>query len=230
MATALLIATSPRTAAWQPACQNHHQNGEAWKGEGGRWVECVSAYVHACVCVFLGGGRRAARRKEKLARENKVNEAWRRLPYPVFGRGSRASSFTFTTSRGKDRKRQPQGGGLVEEQWGCNRILRVYLVWLWLLTKETLDSTDLQSSARVFEQTLTCRVHLHFPPVESDLLGFKKTFGMRCQEGMLYTTLQYQGSELLQSQWLALCIDWLPLGKREIACISLNPLVTHIYL
>lgn len=66
-----------------------------------------------------------------------------------------------------DRLEGAVGGGflLVGEQPGSNRILRVYLVWLWLLTEATLDSTGLQSSSSaMFKQTLTCRLHLHQPP------------------------------------------------------------------
>lgn len=140
-------------------------------------MEWASVYV--CVwCVFFFRGGRAVRRKEKLAWENKVNEAWRRLPSPVFGRGSRASSFTVTTTPGGRAENDSlEGGGLVEEPWGCNRILSVYLVWLWLLTEATLDNTGLQSSGRMFEQTLTCRMHLHFPKSNWISLDWKRPLG-----------------------------------------------------
>lgn len=86
----------------------------------------------------------------------------------MFGRGSRASSFTVTATPGGRTENDSLEGGalgvlLVEEQSGCNRIPRVYSVWLWLLTEATLDSTGLQSSAHVLEQTLTCSLHLHPP-------------------------------------------------------------------
>lgn len=167
MATALLIATCQRTAAWQPACQNHHQNGEAWRGEG-RAARQMRVHMCAHVCWGVGGWgcrRRGARRMEKLARENKVNEAWRRLPSPVFGRSKSCLLIhCYHHSRGKDRKQQPQGGVVAGgEQSGWKRILCVYLVWLWLLTETTLDSRGLQSSPCVFEQKLTCTIHLHFP-------------------------------------------------------------------
>ncbi len=70
-----------------------------------------------------------------------------------------------------------EAGGWWKNKWGCNRILRVYLVWLWLLTKATLDSTGLQSSARVFAQTSTCRVHLHFPQPNWISLDWKRPLG-----------------------------------------------------
>lgn len=47
------------------------------------------------------------------------------------------------------------------------------------------------------EQTTACRVYLHFTAKKESLLGFRKTFGMGCQEDTLNTTEQYQGSELL---------------------------------
>lgn len=98
-------------------------------------------------------------------------------------------------SRGKDRKQQPQGVcWLVEEQSSCKGIQSVYLVWLWMLTETTADSTGLQSSPCMFEQTLTWSIHLCFPQAELDLLGLQKTCEMRCKEGTPYTELQYQGS------------------------------------
>lgn len=79
-------------------------------------------------------------------------------------------------SEGKDRKQQPWGVGgggvccLVEEQSSCKRIRSIYLVWLWMLTETTVDSTGLHSSPCVFEWTLTQSVHLYFPQAELDLL------------------------------------------------------------
>lgn len=64
----------------------------------------------------------------------------------------------------------------------------------------TLDNTVLHSSARGLEYSSTCRMHLHSPQVKLDPLELKKTSGRRCQEGMLYTTPQYLGLKLLQSQ------------------------------
>lgn len=76
----------------------------------------------------------------------------------MFGGGSRDSSFTVPTTPGGRRENDnPEGrkeGVLVEEDCGCYRILGVYLVCLWLLTEETLDSTGIQSSTCVFEHTL----------------------------------------------------------------------------
>lgn len=131
-----------------------------------------------CVCVHVSL-RRQARRKEKLARENKVNEAWRRLPSSVLGRSSLASSFTGTTTPGARTENNSLRGvwWLVEEQSGCKRILCVYLVWLWLLTKTTLNSRGLQSSPCVFEQTLTRRIHLHFPESSWISLDYKRPVG-----------------------------------------------------
>lgn len=155
MATALLNSYLQENCG-MAACVS--KSPSKWWGTG---RGCVSACVH----MFLEGGRRKARRKEKLARENKVNEAWRRLPSSVFGRSSRATSFTVTTSPGARTEKNSLKGAwwLVEEQSGCKRILCVYLVCLWLLTETTLDSTGLQSSSHVFEQTLTSRIHLHLP-------------------------------------------------------------------
>lgn len=123
MATALLIATFQRTSAWQPACQNHHRNGEASRGEG--WV-----LRKMCVCVCAHGfGGREARRKEKLARENKVNEAWRRLPSSVFGRSSRASSFTVATTPGaRTENNSLEGCG---GWWKNSQAVKGFCVFTW---------------------------------------------------------------------------------------------------
>lgn len=181
MATALLIATSQRTAAWQPARQIHHQNGEACKGSlGDKWS------VRLCMCVVFFGGWREAGSKEKgkLARENKVNEAWRRLPSAVFGRGSRASSFAVIPQL---RGGRGENGSLEVDAWLC----------LWKNSEAVQRSraclpspvvvvdwgntwqhrTPRQSSARMFEQTLTCRMHLHLPQPQWISLDWNRPLG-----------------------------------------------------
>lgn len=96
-------------------------------------------------------------------------------------------SFTLTATPGartENNSLQGWGGGvcwLVEEQSSCKGIQSVYLVWLWMLTETTADSTDLQSSPCVLEQTLTWGIYLYFPQAELDLLGLQKTCGMRCK-------------------------------------------------
>lgn len=92
-------------------------------------------------------------------------------------RRSLASSFTLTTTpraRTENNSLGGWGGGgvccLVEEQSSCKRIRSIYLVWLWMLTETTVDSTGLHSSPCVFEWTLTQSVHLYFPQAELDLL------------------------------------------------------------
>lgn len=123
-------------------------------------------------------------------------------------------------------------GGLVEKQWGCNRIPRVWIVLGLVMAVDW--SNPWQSRPPILCPHVWAEIHLYsafeFPPVKVDHLGLKNTFGMACQEGMLNTTLQYHGSKLLQSQWPALCIDWLPLEKWETAYISLNRPPTHICL
>lgn len=108
MATALLISTSWRTEAWQQACQSHHQKRRG--AEEGGWA----GEENACLCVravcFCG---REARRKEKLARENKVNEPWRRLPSSVLERRSRASSFTLSATLGARTENNSLRGGVL---------------------------------------------------------------------------------------------------------------------
>lgn len=106
----------------------------------------------------------------------------------MFVRRSCASSFTLTATpplRGQGQKTTASGGGcwLVEEQSSCKRIRSVYLVWLWMLTETTADSTGLHSSPCVFEQTLTRSIHLYFPQAELDLLGLQNHCGLRCKKG-----------------------------------------------
>lgn len=121
-------------------------------------------------------------------------------------------------------------GGLVEKQWGCDRILCVWIVLGLVMAADW--SNTWQNRPPILCPHVWAEIHVYsafaFPPVTVDLLGLKNTFGMACQESMLNTTLQYHGSKLLQSQWPALCVDWLPLKKWETAYISLNRPPTHI--
>lgn len=100
-------------------------------GSGDRWNVCLRACMGACMCFSkgVGGGR-----KEKLARENKVNEAWRRLPSPALGRGRRTSSFTVTTTPGgKDRKWQPWRGVVVVYAgwWKNSQAVTGFHLFIW---------------------------------------------------------------------------------------------------
>ena len=186
MATALLIATSQRSAAWQPARQKSpsKRQGGTRGGQGERVFAGVRA--GACTCVFFGGGgRRAARRKEKLARENKVNEAWRRLPFHVFGWSSRASSFIANATPGGrteevslERGEGGCGGGAGGEN---SQAVTGFYVFTragrgcWL--RQHLTAQARNPLPLMLKQTLTFRLHLHpHPPnpVENGSLRIEK--------------------------------------------------------
>lgn len=73
------------------------------------------------------------------------------------------------------------------------RILAVYAVCLWLLTETTVDSSALQSSARVLRQTLTLKNPFgRIPPPHQPSaaaggsrisLDWEGALGTRCTEG-----------------------------------------------
>lgn len=159
-----------------PRVKNHHQNGEAERGED-RGNACLRVCVQERARVFFlwGGGRRAARRKEKLARENKVNEAWRRLPFHVFGWGSRASSFTANATPGGrteevslERGEGECGGGAGGEN---SQAVTGFYVFTqagrgcWL--RQHLTAQARNPLPLVLKQTLTFRLHLHSLPPQS---------------------------------------------------------------
>lgn len=68
-------------------------------------------------------------------------------------------------------------GGLVEKQWGCNRILRVWIVLGLVMAADWSNTTGLQSSVRMFEQRFTCIVHLHFHQSQWIFLDWKTPSG-----------------------------------------------------
>lgn len=136
MATALLIATSQRTAAWQPACQNHHQNGEAWRGEGRATDEmcvCVRAWVRACV--FRRGWEAGGEEKGKISQRKQSQWGMKEASLsPALGRGRRTSSFTVTTTPGgKDRKWQPWRGVVVVYAgwWKNSQAVTGFHLFIW---------------------------------------------------------------------------------------------------
>lgn len=232
MATALLIATSKRTAAWQPVCQNHHQ--KRWGVErGGQKMKgmCVCPCT-MCTRSLLRDRRRAARRKEKLARENKVNEAWRRLPSPVYcQRQSCLLIHCYHHSRGKVWRKIPPllaGWGWQQvEKWSGYGKTSLVSAWCVFWLKQHM--THKLSIPRMSEQTLACRMHLHFPQSNWIFLDSQRPPGCGVSRGhSAHNRTMARFWAVANAKWLVLLVDWLLLGKREMACNSLNSLLTRV--
>lgn len=115
---------------------------KCWGVEKRRVGDGCDACLCVCVCFVGGEGREeTARRKEKLARENKVNEAWRRLPLsgvvevvmpsrPPLGKKMAALGWLYSTR-------------LLVQGWDWN--LHVYSCWLCLLTEAAFHTAQTSS-------------------------------------------------------------------------------------
>lgn len=132
MATALLIATSWRSEAWQQACQSHHQ--KRWGAEGGGWCGEATERLHVPVVWFCGDGEGGeAKGKISLRKQSqwamkeasffRVGETQSCLPHsllpPLRGQGQK------TTASGVG------GGGGCAGWWKNSQAVKGFRVFTW---------------------------------------------------------------------------------------------------